>query len=618
MFSKRIFLYVFFAALFILFLIGARYVYKKKFVKIPTIQPVSNNISNSETKEDYLNNKQVLFVDFENYDKKDELYDKEAFSGKYSYKVFGKNSFSAVITKPVADVGKENLTRVGFSAYVYIFSENFDKLKADLVFSIVDSKGNNIVWKNVNMSSVFMNAQKWTKISGAYDLDINTIPNDCVIKTYLWNDSKTKILIDDILVVTGKDQSYRGDTTYCDNTVENGWTKSFNYPPFPNQFLVDEEINNEHSEYLIKSNTGVAGRLLPDTKICIGNFYNAANQKDKILAVEGNQLNAYSYCEKDKVFSHDLTIGLSKKDTLWHTAKFYPAKFSGKSDDEIFLADAVSKKVILVSINNEMSSPCQKKSVEMKLNTLWEGSFNNFERNGTLPAYFATPYLFNSQQANLLVVYSDGNWQVFEFQKTNWVAVAQSKKPVKEWTEAEFNNNFVSGNFLAKSTGDLLLSVSTSKKNKQSVYSLWAFNKESKNFIEVNSSQKLKVKGIDTLKASDYLFAAKGISDGALSTLIRYNTDWRFDLKNIAFNDTTYKILSTVDFKGYTKDYNPKFYEVVRLIPGCFIEKNKTSIITLCYNCKNDGINNSKCKQYVNHTFLPNALHVFTYKHNTK
>ena len=616
MLSKRLFLYLFFSVLFIAFLAGAIYVYKKKFVKIPTLQPSTNNISSAETKKNYLNNSQVVFVDFENYNKKEELYDKESFSGKYSYKVFGKNSFSVVITKPVAEVGKENLVRVGISAYVYIFSENFDNLKADLVFSIVDTKGSNVAWKNVALSNVFMKPQKWIKISGAYDIDINTIPNDGMLKIYLWNDSKTKILVDDIMVVTGKDEPYRGDTTYCDITVDKGWARTFNYPPFPCSYLNAEEINNDHSEFLIKTKTGATGQLFPDTKIGTGNFYNAANQKDKIIAVEGNKLNAYSYCEQTKTFSNDLSLILPKKDDLWHTANFYPARFSGKLNDEILLADYVSKKMVLYSINNEISSSCKAQPAEMKLNTLWEGSYKDFEKNGAQPVYFATPYFSNSQSANLLSVYSDGNWQLFEFQNKEWKATVQSKKPVKEWVNADFDYNLVSGKFLTKSNGDLILSVSTSKKNKKSVYSLLAFNPVTKNFIEVNSSQKSKVWGIDTLKASDNLFPTKGITN--TESVFRYDNSWRFDLKHIAFNDTTYQILSTLDFKGYTKDYNPKFYEVVRLIPGCFIEKNKTSFLTICYNCKNNDVTNSRSKQYVNLGFLPNALYVFNYKNNMK
>jgi len=613
---KRIFFYILLAVFSIAFLAGARYVYKKKFVKIPTMQPEANNILNFDTKDIYLNNKRVIFVDFENYQKKEELYEKEAFSGKYSYKVFGKNSFSVVITKPVSEIGKENLGRAGISAYVYIFPEDFSTLDAQLVFAIVDPKGNNVAWNNVAMKSVFMKAGKWTKISGAFDIDINTISNDCVIKTYVWNSSKTKILVDDILVVLGKDQPFKGDTTYCDNTIENGWKKAFNYPPFPYQYLFCHEINNEHSEYLIKNKTKTTGQLFPDTKICTGNFYDEANQKDKIIAVEGNNLNAYSYYEPNKAFSNDLTMVLSKKDTLWHTANYYSAKFRGRQNDEILLADAVSKNIILYAITNLSGHAFPSKPAEMKLNTLWEGTYKNFDMKGALPVYFSTPCLGNLQKAKLLTVYSDGNWQLFEFQNTDWKAIAQSKKPVNEWVDANYNYNLVYGRFLAKTNNNLILSVSTSKKDNKSVYSLLSYNEENKNLIEIYSSQKSKVWGLDTLKAADNLMVLRGISK--TESILRLDNEWRFDLKHIAFNDTTFQILSTIDFKGYKNDYNPKFYEIVHLIPGCFIEKNKTSFLTLCYNCKNGNLHDSNCKQYINHSFLPNTLSVFTFNNDAK
>jgi len=615
MFSKRNLLLILITLSAAALMSGAYYVYKKKFVKIPSINPTTSNISDINTKDSYLNKKHIIFVDFENYEKKEELDDKLAYSGKYSYKVFGKNSFSAVVGKNVSDIGKENFIRVGFSAFVYVFNENFKNLKADLVFSIVDKAGNNVVWKGVTMSNVFMKPNQWTKITGAFDIDINTIPEDGVIKTYLWNDSKTNILIDDILVVVGNDLPYRGDTTYCDVSVENGWPRLFNYPPFPWQYLIKDEIGNENSACLVKNKSTTAGKIYPQTKICTGNFYNTQNLKDKIIAVEGNTLNAYSYCEQSKSFSNDLSFKLTEKDALWSTSNLYSGKFEGRLNDEILLIDSTSKKINLLVLKNETQGSCTAKVGVMKLNKLWEGSFDNFKYNDKeWPVNFTVTYLINSQKAQLLCVYSSGNWQIFEYLNKNWNALAKSNNPIKDWDAKSNKYNLVSGRFLPKANADILLSVSTSLKANASTYSLWAFNKENKTFTELSSSRKSKVWGIDTLKASDYLFTVKNELNG--TTLMRYHNDWRFDMKNIAFNDSSYQILSNIDFKGHPNDFNPKYYEALRIIPGCFIDKQKTSLITICYNNKNESTANTQKEQYVNHDFLPNAIYVFTLKNN--
>lgn len=612
MFSKRHILFFFLALLITLFLIGVLYIYKKKNLNVSSIKTDTNEILKTDTKDSYLHKKNIIFTDFENYDKNETIEDKDAYSGKYCNKVFGKNSFSTIITKPVAEIGKENFQKVGLSAMVYIFPENFNQLKADLVFSVVDSKGENVFWKGITLVSIFMEANKWTKITGTFDIDINTIPYDGTTKTYLWNDSKTKILIDDILVILGTDQVFRGDTTYCDNSIKNGWKKQFNHPPFPSQYLILNPIDNENSAYLIKNKSFSVGKIFPHTKIGTGNFYNTQNQKDKIIVVEENILNTYSYCDQYKTFSNDLSLMLYEKDTLWQTASLLSGKFTGKAEDEIFLFEPVSKIINLISINNDLKTTCPKHPAEMKLNLLWEGTYDAFKfNNKELPVYFTPYYLNNLQKVQLLCIYGRGDWQIFEFQKTKWDVVAQSKKPVKEWDAVNYNYNIISAKFLSKTNNYLLLSVSTSKKNNKSVYSVLSFNRDNKSFTEINGSQKSKIWGIDTLKASDFLFPFKDDIDGV--SLMRYNNEWRFDLKNIIFNDSTYQILSNIDFKGYPNNYNPKFYETVRLIPGCFIENNKTSIMTICYNLKS-----SEKNQYANHNFLPNAIHFFTMNSNKK
>ena len=128
LFIKRLLISLLLVLLLILLIGVAWYFYKTKIIKRPVINPSTCIISDSTLSSEFPVNKALLLVDFETYANTDELNADYAYSGKYSYKVYGKNAFSAVISKTVADAGKKELNRVGFSSYVYIFPENFDKL----------------------------------------------------------------------------------------------------------------------------------------------------------------------------------------------------------------------------------------------------------------------------------------------------------------------------------------------------------------------------------------------------------------------------------------------------------------------------------------------------------
>ncbi len=606
LFIKRLLISLLLVLLLILLIGVAWYFYKTKIIKRPVINPSTCIISDSTLSSEFPVNKALLLVDFETYANTDELNADYAYSGKYSYKVYGKNAFSAVISKTVADAGKKELNRVGFSSYVYIFPENFDKLKADLVFSIVDQKDNNIVWKGVSLNPIFMEAGKWIKVSGASDIDIQTIPNDGIIKVYLWNDSKTNILIDDIAIVLGKDEPLTGDTTYCDNTPGSTWTKQFNMPPYPFQYLVREEINNGQSAYLIKNKMQTAGAFTPETKIYTGNFYNPSNLLDKILTIENNVLNTYSYCENFKIFRHDMTLALTENDSVWQKSLLLTGKFRGKPTDDILMIDTINKHFQLLYIGNTLANTCQSNTCTIKLNKAWEGGYQNFNLQDNPNIRFLTFYVSPSQKASLLFITNDGNWSIFDFQKSEWSCLAKSTQAVGIWDNTKYNHSIHTG-FYSNTATTQILCIYNSEKSEVTNYSILNFDRNNKSFIE--NSERTKIYGLDTLKISDDFICINDKNEPHKTVVLRIDNTWRNDIKALVFKDTTYEVLSLIDFKGFKKDFNPKFYEYLLILPGYFTNAHKISLLTLCYNYKEKNKNNIK---WAGHSFLPNAVHIFS------
>jgi len=599
MLKNRIFFALLVLVLFVLIIKGALFIFIKKIKKIPTLKPIAETISEFDNEGYFLNKKNIVFVDFENYEKNEELNDTESYSGKYSYKVFGKNSFSAVISKAVGEMGIGNFEQVGFSAYVYVFDDNFKALKADLVFSVADNNDKNIVWHGVTLSSEFMTPHTWTKINGSVNIDTSILKSDYQIKVYLWNDSKTNILIDDILVIAGKDEPRKGDTVLCDMSDITFWKSTFNMPPF-NTFYFEKENLKSNTATCLTINNSDSVFVFPHTKIVTGNFYNTKNLLDKIIIAQNKELRAYGYCETKKAFNYDYTIALAH-DNL-EKSLLLSAPFTGRINDEIIVVDTLVSEIMLLSFKDIGKASCGDKPQDMSYEILWNGSFEDFGLSGKKISCFSTPCFSAPEKSNLMVVYTDGHWQIFEFVNKKWELLGQSQKPVEHWIANNFINSFTEG--LQYNKQKFLLNVSTALKASQTIYTFYAFDKSKKQLFPEKSFKSSSVWGLDTLKADDVLIPYN-VNNNAF--LLRHNNSWRNDLKNLVFNDTTYQILGNIDFKGYRYDHNPKFYENLKFIPGKFIHKDITSFITLCYNGKNN-------EQFKNYEFLPNALHIFTSK----
>lgn len=598
---RYIYLTILFSAFLVLFIIASWFVYNKYFRKVPTLVPGNDELFLQGSNNLSSNMPHILFADFENFQQTDGLNKAKAKSGSYSCEVFGKNSFSAVITRKVAEIGRTNLTKVGFSAWVYVVDDNFEELKADFVFSIVDTKGDNVVWKGVSLNSVFMTPEKWIKVSGSVDIDISTIQDDYSIKTYLWNDSRTNILIDDILVVAGADAIHQGDTVYCDISEGKSWLAQFNTPPFPWLYLKKEEINN-NGPYLAVSSKGNKGKIMPHHRIVVGNFYNTSDKKDKILALEDQTINAYSFCKALKSFTHDF-IYQPENASLWQNSAIFSAPFTGSGRDDILLVDTSSKYARLCTPNYISKNSCTASPIQVKMNVLWEGPFLAFDHNNKTVAAFIAPRFINTGKASLLVVYTDGHWKLFDFAKSGWQTIAQSSKPIDSWNADKFKVSFLAAPLNSKSPTDVLLSVSSSINGSMHTYALYSYDATVRNLINRSG----KVYGTDTLKA-DYVFFSA--NHEGKTYLIKSDTSWRFDMKLLVFNDTTYQVLGQYDFKGFKASSNPKFYEILSMNTGNFLNPNRTSFLVTSYNNSKDK--SKKEQNYASHKQLPNALFICT------
>ncbi|MEI6455386.1 MAG: hypothetical protein WCO93_03780 [bacterium] len=187
---------------------------------------------------------------------------------------------------------------------------------------------------------------------------------------------------------------------------------------------------------------------------------------------------------------------------------------------------------------------------------------------------------------------------------------------VLSWDKNNGQFTITPGRFVTRLKQDLLLTVYIDRESGKPVYSLSRFNPVRAMFEPVFPSADHnpgKTIGLDTLQVSDQFFTGDFERTGK-NTTFRYSREWRFDLKQIQFNDTTFEIIRNIDFTGYPKDQNPKYYEVLRMIPGCFTDPSVTSLLVIGRNGKEVAKEFGKDREYQNKSALPDFISVYSLK----
>ncbi len=539
-----------------------------------------------------------LFYNFEadpnSYNKK-ELYKDIAHSGHFSAKAFGKNAFSASINRNVTEVGIENLKAVAMSAWVYIFPGS-QPIEAAYVFTAFN-KEVNITWQGISVSGKDIPRGKWFKISGFFDLSQVPFTKESRFQIYFWNNSSNDILVDDFYVAFGGPHERKGDSTRVDMTLGSPFIPKFNFPPFPVQYFGKEEIGNNDDPFMISDGKIREGHVLPEDLVFNGHFLTSDPGTEDILVKQGKSITLYSFCQEQKRFGYIITDAPKE---ITSSKILLTGKFSNASNDQILAEDAGGFTLFGMGKN---VNPCKASGQgKAAFSLLWKGNLPGLTVTPT--TRFIAGDFDADRKAELLVVSGNGSWKLFKFTGKNWTELTASKTGIPvAWNSQENENTINAGRFLQKYPQDILLTVFKEKNGKGNHYTLTRFDPVSRTFVDCFGERRKNIGlliGKDTLKTTDEFFTGSFDKSGQ-KRIFRYNREWRYDLKEIRFNDSTYQILSDIDFTGYQKDHNPKYFESLRIIPGSYLHPGTRSFLLLEKNGKNNDL-------------LPDAVQIYSFK----
>lgn len=550
----------------------------------------------------------ILYNDFEVDPKtgnQDGLYKGIAHSGIFSVKAFGSNSFSRSVEKPVDGIGLENLSAVALSAWIYIFPGN-TKPDATLVFVVTNNRGVDTCWKGISFNGEGIPMGKWFKISGSFDLSGSHFQHGNKVKIYLWNCSHTDMLADDIYAVFGGMPARAGDTVHVDMTRDIPFVPGFNEPPFPFWNLKKDEIHNRDVAALINRDGLKQGTINRDDRVMAGRFTGNKDGLDDILIIHpGGKPELFSFDREHGVF-RQFSIEIPKPLTsFFETKMILPGNFTGQANKELLFAGEQQSMLGSFEKIDNSADP------RYRFKVIWQGENKNTGGLGPVSGRSLAVGDFDGDNSSeLLIISAGGIYQLLRFKMgpvREWISIINRDKEVPdEWKLPEPSRSLNAGRFVAAVSRDVILTVS---KTSQGHYA-WSLRKFDPGSGLFNScfvskpENRGKIIGMDTLKPADQFFPGITSPNGE-PCFMRYNRDWRFDLKYMRFNDTTYQVMASADFQGYESSRNPKYYEWLKILAGKLVKPGITSILVMAGN-------NSEIKD------LPRTIQVYSGESNLK
>lgn len=546
----------------------------------------------------------------------------KALSGKFSCKLSKDIEFGISASKLVKDIPTfNNLKNISVKFNAFFEKENPDAL---YVLSINDANGKNIFWDGKPIP--FSETNDWSEAIVDFVVPSEFLTAENQIGVYPWNRNKKTFYLDDITIDYVGTAIYRGGS---ENQSENS-----------NLFLDFETESGLSTADNVKETTAHSGKRACD--MSGGKEYGPTiNKKFSALGSSFPKIVSLSMWVYPLADNPNTVLVVSVTNSKNETV-FWEGK---STENKSFPKNKWTK------INALFKLPIEKFNVEDVLGiSVWnKGKTDVIVDDIEIVSGESAERRGKESKVDPIAIYEKRF--VAEKNKPPFQTIYFEKQETgKELSDFASDDFFIAGNFNNDVNGiDEILCIG---KNKQAMYaydlSIKAFKKiwENKNAADqlwdkdnfylgssirngktsiiVQSKNKStshvlnfdgknwnrieEQKAFPTPASTNLISEYFGSFTGNKNQTLKLDRSWRFDLKLIENN----VILGTVDFKGYPNDYNPKYYEFVKLIPGNFLSKNQTSLLVVMCNCGDADFSGEKCKQIEDLPYLPNSVQLYS------
>lgn len=469
-------------------------------------------------------------IDFEDYNDKS-ISSKYAKSGFYSTSAKGKDGFSSDVRIPLKELKISNIHSIEIS---FNYLSETDVLDAVFIVSICDPSHKDLLWQGVDLSKAKFEPKVWEMANVRVLIPDELAKPENYIKISVWNRSDQQVFIDDIYVVV-REKTLATDSvqTSFNMITEKKFQPKANHPPYNVKFVELVEFNSVGAANLNKVFT-------QNSRVLIGKF-DDTQAKDQLFFSnsEGHNL---LYFKNDNVEINKVKFEPSLKNNTLFFA----------DEGQLFTCDLTENKLTHYLYNKQ-------KYIFYSVGEIKQVDGNKISA------------IIYNQDKTISVFQNDGNVLTYESRNGNYINVSTNKVA----SPRQSNLKLQKADFFNTKHQDVLLIYLENDINK---YIFLSYNASTKNWKMSANNNNKSVQSYDKLDFVSEYFVID-FNDTPKSQLLQFNKNIRFDLKLIDFNKITYNILFNLEFKGFPKKQNPKYYEVSKIVCGDFVGDKGTDII---------------------------------------
>jgi hypothetical protein len=551
------------------------YFYASNLVSIPdNVPPLLVQIDESDEYNALLKRKGNFYFSFEDslQYKSEKLVSSETHSGRFSFLVKGKNSYSPIFKIPISDVGLKPVNRAGVSAWLNL--QTTDEIPDASMVIAVKNKGKQVLWRGNQVSGNNINPGKWFKISAEIDLDESLITDESVFEVYLWNNSKTTFLIDDIFCSFGA-------------AFEKMVQETSDAVP-PPMYLETKLLSQTASLKSAQVFSREAGNLRPQ-KLFKGHFTNNG-EPDQLLTMDTSQP-VFSLADMNEGVMNFRKLQLPENVGSLGQYQLFTGNFTGGIQDEILLMGKDANWLFAVS------------SDEGALKLLWNSGSFYPESNSLRSAFqLVSGNFFNSNHDQLLAASIEGEYRIYAFFDDCWNQTADGTLNVTSGEKKSFRY------FAGERELYLLISPADSA---HSVLYAFNFTESDQDFsLQYALREKDLKNGLFYYLRTEYSFFPCHIDQDAREEILIFQHDWRNSVFLLDVNPMDQAQLSRLLFSTPQDEKNPLYYENLCIMPGYFSSSDQQSVFTAFYNSVDEKI-------VTNADFMP-GMAEFSFKVNNE
>lgn len=505
-------------------------------------------------------------------------------AGKMSFLLTNKVTYSPSITRRVSEVIDSELKLVTMSMWV---NQQDDDNELVLVATIKNTEGKEYFWQGRSTEKGFFPQGVWTKHRAQFKLPFEQIKPEDIISIYAWNKGGKNVYVDDFLVVFGETNVRSGSQPAVDLTtnVDVPYVFQPSRAPYRTKYLskwLPTEVKTG-ANYNLFSDV-----LYPSNLFSSGNFINTGAGKDELVSLSVDGFMAiYQYCDTEKKMKQLLNQKISDYLPFDKNAILTKGTIVNGGPDNLFYVDIQNHRLFAGQFVSK-GDGCEPGASKANFNVLFELKGESFTNliSDTYTACVVSDFVGDKKSEVLFLDFNSGSFLLLGLMENQLVKIAEAES---KFFESKATEDIYISTYARNNDENALLYFS--KPGPQLLNSCVAFSDRSSEGVLIT-----EVDGDWNKNSSGKLFPGQYVS--SFNEILILNRDWKFDL---AFGHTDVNgisIESRIEFTGFLSGYNPKYYEDIKLVPGNFIQNDKSMILVVYGNCNDKAFPVSICKNY--------------------